>query len=144
MKQIKDIMTPGVRCVSPDTTLTEAAKLMGELDVGSLPICNKERLVGMVTDRDIAVRAVARGEDPKSTKVKEVMSEGIVYVFEDQDAEEAARLFETQKIRRLAVLNREKRLVGIISLGDLAVNAGSSIGGEALKEVSEPSHAHTS
>lgn len=142
MKHIKDIMTPGVRCVAPDTTLSEAARLMGELDVGSLPICDNDRLAGMITDRDIAVRAVASGRDPKTTKVKDAMSEGVVFIFEDQDVEEAARLFEAKKIRRMPVLNRDKRLVGIISLGDLAVNASAGLGGEALKEVSEPSHAH--
>lgn len=142
MKQIKKIMTTKVRCIPPETTLNEAARLMAELDVGALPICQNERLAGMVTDRDITVRGLARKKDPATTGVQEAMSEGIVFIFEDQDVEEAARLFETRKIRRLPVLNRDKRLVGIVSLGDLAVNAGSSLGGEALKEVSEPSHAH--
>lgn len=141
MKTINDIMTSGVRCVPPSTTLCDAAKLMAELDVGGLPICDKDRLGGMITDRDIAVRGVGRGLDPKTTPVSEVMSKGIIYVYDDQDTEEAARLFETKKIRRLPVLNRQKRLVGIVSLGDLAVNGSMSLGGEALKEVSEPSHA---
>ena len=144
MKTVHDIMTSGPRCVAPDTTLTEAAKLMDELDVGSLPICDNDRLTGILTDRDIALRAVARGSDPQKTKVKDAMTKGIAYIFEDQDVEEAARLFESKKIRRLPVLNREKRLVGIVSLGDLAVNAGAGLGGEALKEVSEPSHAPAS
>lgn len=142
MKTVKEIMTPAVRCVSPDDSLTEAAKLMGELDVGALPICDHDRLAGMITDRDIAVRAVGQGRDPKTTKVRDAMTEGIVYIYEDQDTEEATRLFETKKIRRLPVLNRDKRLVGIVSLGDLAVNASAGLGGEALKQVSEPSHAH--
>ena len=134
-------MTSGVRCVGPETSLSEAAKLMAELDVGGLPICDRDRLTGLITDRDIAVRGVALGRDPKTTLVKDAMSAGIVYIYEDQDIEEAARLFEAKKIRRLPVLNRAKRLVGIISLGDLAVNASANLGGEALKEVSEPSHA---
>ena len=136
-------MTSGVRCVAPDTKLTAAAKLMGELDVGALPVCDNDRLAGMVTDRDIAVRAVAQGRDPNQTTVQDVMTGGIVFIYEDDDVEEAARLFETKRIRRLPVLNRDKRMVGIISLGDLAVNAGAGLGGEALKEVSEPSHAQT-
>lgn len=140
--KIREIMTPHARCVRPDTTLMDAAKLMADLDVGALPICDHDRLAGMITDRDIAVRAISRGCDPKQTKVQEVMTDGIVFIYDDQTAEEAARLFETKRIRRLPVLDREKRLVGIVSLGDLAVNASVSLGGEALKEVSEPSHAH--
>lgn len=135
-------MTSDARCVAPDTKLTEAAKLMGELDVGALPVCDNDRLAGMITDRDIAVRAVARGCDPNQTMVQDAMTAGIVFIYEDQDVEEAARLFETKRIRRLPVLNREKRMVGIISLGDLAINASSGLGGEALKEISEPSRAH--
>lgn len=133
-------MTSGARCIAPESNLTEAARLMAELDVGALPVCSNDRLAGMVTDRDIAVRAVAQGRDPNKTKVQDAMSGGIVFIYEDDDVEEAARLFEAKRIRRLPVLNREKRLVGIISLGDLAVNAGAGLGGEALKEVSEPSH----
>ncbi|MGH7944903.1 MAG: CBS domain-containing protein [Opitutaceae bacterium] len=135
-------MTTSPRCVAPDSNLAEAAKLMGELDVGALPVCDKDRIAGMLTDRDIAIRAVAHGRDPKKTTVQDAMTGGIVFIYDDQDVDEAARLIETKKIRRLPVLNRDKRLVGIISLGDLAVNAGAGLGGEALKEVSEPSHAH--
>lgn len=135
-------MTPNPRCIGPDDTLMGAAKVMGELDVGALPVCDNDRLAGMLTDRDIAVRSVARGNDPTRTKVRDTMTPEIVFIYEDQDVDEAARLFETKKIRRLPVLNREKRMVGIISLGDLAVNAGVGLGGEALKEVSQPSHAH--
>lgn len=117
---------------------------MSNLDVGALPICDDDRLAGMLTDRDIAVKGVARGCDPQKTQVREAMSEGIIFIYDDQEVGEAARLFETKQIRRLPVLNREKRMVGIVSLGDLAVNAGEALGGEALKEVSQPSHAHAS
>lgn len=134
-------MTRSPRCVPPETTLTEVAKIMGELDVGSLPICDDDRLTGMITDRDIVLRAVAQGRDPRSTTVREVMSGSIAFITEDDDVEKATRLFEAKRIRRLPVLTREKRLVGIVSLGDLAVNAGAGLGGEALKEISEPSHA---
>lgn len=141
MKKVRDIMTRSPRCVPPETTLTEVAKIMGELDVGSLPICDDDRLTGMITDRDIVLRAVAQGRDPRSTTVREVMSGSIAFITEDDDVEKATRLFEAKRIRRLPVLTREKRLVGIVSLGDLAVNAGAGLGGEALKEISEPSHA---
>ncbi len=96
----------------------------------------------MLTDRDIAVKGVARGCDPQQTTAHDVMTPGIVWVYDDEDVKEAARLFETKQIRRLPVLNRDKRMVGIVSLGDLAVNARKSLAGEALKEVSVPSHAH--
>ena len=95
-----------------------------------------------MNDRDIALRCVAKGQDPNQAKVKDSMSEGIVFIYDDQSVDEAARLFETKHIRRLPVLNREKRMVGIVSLGDLAVNSGAGLGGEALKEISQPSHAH--
>src|SRR5687768_3608505 len=116
MKKVRDIMTAGAHCVAPNTKLTEAAKLMGELDVGALPVCDNDRLAGMVTDRDITVRAVAHGRDPNQTTVQDAMTGGIVFIYDDQDVEEAARLFEAKRIRRLPVLNREKRMIGIISL----------------------------
>lgn len=140
--KVRDIMTSNVRCIGPETSLKEAATLMNDLDVGALPICDHDRLAGMLTDRDIAVRGVARGCDPGTTHAREAMTEGIVFVYDDQDVGEAARLFETKQIRRLPVLNHQKKMVGIVSIGDLAVNAGEALGGEALKEVSQPSHAH--
>jgi CBS domain-containing protein len=137
--QIKDIMTPNPECIEPGATLQQAARRMRELDVGPLPVCDNDRLAGMITDRDITVRAVAEGKDPKTTAVREAMSEDIIFCFEDQDLEEAASLMEEKQIRRLAVLNRDKRLVGILSLGDLAVECGDRAkAGEILQEVSEP------
>ena len=115
-------MTAHARCVGPDNTLVEAAGLMRELDVGSLPVCDNDRLAGMVTDRDLALRGVADGRDPNTTAIRDVMSPGIVYVFADQPVEEVARLMEERQIRRVPVLNREKRLVGIVSLGDIAIS----------------------
>lgn len=140
--KIRDIMTSNVRCIEPDTSLREAATLMSDLDVGALPICDHDRLAGMLTDRDIAVKAVARGCDPALTPARDAMTEGIVFIYDDQEVGEAARLLETKHIRRLPVLNHQKRMVGIVSLGDLAVNASEALGGEVLKEVSRPSHAH--
>lgn len=139
MKIVREIMTAGARCVTPDTSLAAAAKLMGDLGVGSLPVCDRDRLIGMLTDRDIAIRAVSLGANPRKTTVREVMSSEVVYIFEDADIEEAALLLRSGKIRRLPVLNRAKRIVGIISLGDLAVNARALLGGEVLREVSKPS-----
>jgi len=137
--QLRDVMTRGVEVIHPDATLEEAAEKMKSLDVGPLPVCDGERLVGMVTDRDITVRATAEGRDPKSTRIRDVMTPDILYCFEDQSVEEAARLMEEKQIRRLVVLNREKRLVGIVSLGDVAVRgADQELSGEVLEEVSEP------
>lgn len=132
-------MTAHTRCVPPETSLAEAACYMRELDVGSLPICDNDRLAGIVTDRDIVVRAVAEGQDPCATRVGDVMTPGIVYVFDDENAQRAARIMEQHQIRRLAVLNRSKRLVGIVSLGDISVRASAVLSGDALRAVSESS-----
>jgi CBS domain-containing protein len=137
--QVKEVMTRGVECVPPDCTLQEAAQKMKALDVGPLPICDNDRLAGMLTDRDITVRAVAEGLDPRTTRVRDVMTPEVVWCFDDQDVEEAARLMKEKQIRRLLVLNRDKRLVGIVSLGDLAVETGDEqLAGETLEKVSEP------
>jgi CBS domain-containing protein len=119
--------------------LQEAAKMMKSLDVGSLPVCDGNRLLGMLTDRDITIRATAEGRDPTTTTVRETMTEKILYCYEDQDVREAAQIMEERQIRRLPILNRDKRLVGIVSLGDLAVDSGQEqIAGEALTEISRP------
>jgi len=137
--QLKDVMTRGVKVLHPDATLEEAAEAMKSLDVGPLPVCDGERLVGMITDRDITVRATAEGRNPKTTRISDVMTPDIIYLFEDQDVQEAARLMGEKQIRRLVVLNRDKRLAGMVSLGDLAVRTGNQkLSGEVLEEVSEP------
>jgi CBS domain-containing protein len=138
--KIREAMTPHAQCVSPDASLADAAQRMRELDVGALPICDNDRLAGIMTDRDLAIRGVAEGRDPRSTPVRAVMSPHLAYIFDDQEVEEAARLMEVKQIRRLPVLNRAKRLVGIISLGDIAVETGVALSGEALKEISQPVH----
>jgi CBS domain-containing protein len=142
--QVKEIMTSGVECVSPDTTLREAAQKMKELDVGPLPICgDDDRLAGIITDRDITVRAVAAGLDPSTAKARDIMTPDIIYCFEDQDISDAAHMMEQNQIRRLVVLNRDKRLVGIVSLGDLAVDTGDEqLAGHTLEAVSEPAVPH--
>jgi len=137
--QVKEVMTQGAECVAPDDTLQEAARKMKSLDVGPMPVCNNGRLAGMLTDRDIVVRCVAEGGDPRSTKVRDAMSEGITYCFEDDDVAEASRLMKEKQIRRLVVLDQNKQLRGIVSLGDLAVSSGAQgAAAEAIQEVSKP------
>lgn len=135
--KVHEIMTSAPRCVSPDNTLVEAAGAMRQFDVGALPVCDHDRLAGMITDRDIVVRAVADGKDVSRATVRDAMSPGTVWIFADQDVEDAAHLMEEKQLRRLPVLNREKRLVGIVSLGDIAVNSQPAFSGIALKEVSQ-------
>lgn len=135
--KIREIMSSAVQCVKPDNNLTEAAGLMRQLDVGAVPVCDQDRLAGMLTDRDLVVRAIAEGRDPNATSVREVMSEGIVYVLDDQSVEETARLMEQKQIRRLPVLDAAKRLVGIVSLGDLARHSQPAFSGIALREISQ-------
>jgi CBS domain-containing protein len=137
--QLKKIMTPNVEVVHPDATVQEAAQKMKGLDVGPLPVCDGERLVGMLTDRDITIRATAEGRDPKTTEAQEVMTCEVIYAFEDQGVTEAVRLMEEHQIRRLVVLNRDQQLVGMVSLGDSAVHIGDErLAGEVVERVSEP------
>src|SRR5688572_27041303 len=116
--QVKDVMTPGVECTEPRATVREAAQRMRDLDVGVLPVCGEDdRLAGMITDRDITVRAVAGEYDLAKSVVREVMTPKVVYCFDDQNVKEAAELMQEHQVRRLVVLNRDKRLVGVLSLG---------------------------
>ncbi len=136
--QLKDVMSRDVQVVQPDVSLAAAAAKMKLNDIGALPVCDGERLVGMLTDRDIVVRAIAEGRDPKKSPVREAMTPQIVYGFEEQDVREAAHLMEEKQLARLAVLNRAKRLVGIVSLGDLAAESGETeMPGGVLKKVKE-------
>src|SRR5207248_8749950 len=129
---------------SPSASLQEAAGKMKALDVGPLPVCEGDQLVGMLTDRDITVRATAEALPPGLGRVQDVMTPDVVYCFEDQDVQEAARLMREHQIRRLVVLNRDKRLAGIVSLGDLAVETGDEkLAGETLERVSEPASPKT-
>jgi CBS domain-containing protein len=136
--KIRDIMTSGARCVGPDESLTAAARIMRQLDVGALPVCQNDHLDGIITDRDIAIRGVAEGRDPTRTSVRSVMSPEIIFAFEDHDVEVAAQIMETNQVRRLPVLNNERRLVGIVSLADVATEADASLTGEALHEICQP------
>ena len=137
--QLKEVMTRNVEVIGPEATLKDAASRMDALDIGPLPVCENDRLVGMITDRDITVRSTAMGEDPKRTHVRDAMSKDVLYCHEDDDVRDATRLMERKQVRRLPVLNREDRLVGIVSLGDLAVRTrDEQLSGEVLEQVSEP------
>src|SRR4030081_3720045 len=111
--KVKDLMTRSVECTRPDASLREAADKMKALDIGALPVCENDRLVGMLTDRDITVRATAEALPPGLGQVRDIMTPEVIYCFEDQGVAEAARLMEEKRVRRLLVLNRDKRLVGI-------------------------------
>src|SRR5258706_607643 len=140
--QIKDVMTQSAETVDSDALVIDAATKMKELNVGSLPVCDNGKLEGLITDRDIIVRLLAEGRDPLYTRIGEIMTPGATYCFEDQTLDEAASLMEAQQIRRLPILNRNKELVGMLSLGDIAVRADTidqDLANEALKKISEPS-----
>ena len=139
---VSDIMSRDVKLVSPDDSLEKAAKLMAKLDIGVVPVGEDDRLVGMITDRDIAVRAVAAGKKPSECKVRDVMTADIKYVFEDESIEDISRNMSKLQVRRLPVLSRQKRLVGIVSLGDLAIKQDGAHAQHALKDISQPIHTH--
>ncbi len=137
--QVRDVMTMGAECVRPSNTLQEAAQRMKNLNVGALPVCQNDRLVGLITDRDITVRAVAEACDARSTTVKDVMTPNVLHCFEDEDVQEAAQLMSVHQVRRLVVFSRDNRLVGIVSLGDLAVETGDErLAGTTLEHISLP------
>jgi CBS domain-containing protein len=138
MPKISEVMTRGVEVIRPAETLQRAAQRMDELNVGALPVCEGELLVGMITDRDITVRATAAGLDPNQTPVSDVMTEQTRWCTEEQSVDEVMRQMSDVQIRRLPVLNGARELVGIVSLGDLAVRQSGHIDG-ALREISSPS-----
>ena len=135
-------MTRDVYISSPDETIQAAALAMAGIDAGVLPVADKDRLVGMITDRDIAIRGVAEGKSPH-TKVRDVMTTDVKYCFDDQDLEEVSLNMGDIQVRRLPVVDRRKRLVGILSLGDVAAVDGNRVAGEALSLVSRPGGEHT-
>ena len=135
---IAEVMTPDVEVIDPNQSLQRAAQMMDELNVGALPVCDGRRLVGMITDRDITVRATAAGLDPQETPVSEVMTDHMRWCTEDQSTEEVMKQMGDVQIRRLPVLNDKRQIVGIVSLGDLAVRQGGHID-SVLREVSQPS-----
>jgi CBS domain-containing protein len=140
--KVKQAMTSEVRMVSPGQTIRDAAKLMAELDAGALPVAENDRLVGMITDRDIAVRAVAEGLPP-DTPISKIMSHEVLYCYEDQRLDEVAKNMGQVQVRRLPVVNRDKRLVGIVSFADLARTEAPTTVGRAVSHVSEPGGKHS-
>jgi CBS domain-containing protein len=139
--QVQELMSRDVHIAGPGENLLTAARAMARADVGALPVGENDRLIGMITDRDIIVRGLGAGRDPATTSVREVMSGKINYCFEDEDVDQIAHKMAQLQIRRLPVLNRDKRMVGIISLGDISREAQSQVSGHALRGVSLPAGA---
>lgn len=140
--QVSEAMTRDVRVAHVEETIEQAAQLMAGLDAGALPVSENKRLVGMITDRDIAIRAVARGKGP-DTPVRDIMSDDVKFCFEDQEIEDVTRNMGDVQVRRLPVISRNKELVGILSLGDVAVATRDGVAGEALTDISRPGGAHS-
>lgn len=140
--KISECMSHEVRIAAPDHSMQSAAQLMADLDAGFLPVADNDRLIGVVTDRDIAIRGVAAGRPPEAS-IREVMSDEIKYCFVDQEVADVLANMGDIQVRRLPVVDRDKRLVGIVSLGDLAGNGDASAAGEALGEIARPSSQHS-
>lgn len=139
MATLKDIMTPQVDTISPDATAEDASARMKDLNVGAIPVCDADGLIGMLTDRDLVVRVMAQRRDPKAVRVGEAMTPEVSYCFENDDVGKAAQLMAQKQIRRLPVLSQSKKLVGIVSLGDLAVHGmDTKTSGNVLEQVSHP------
>lgn len=119
--QLREIMTTDVEVIRPDTCVSQAAEKMRSLDIGALPVCEGQQLVGMVTDRNIIIRAIAYGHDPNTTPVRHYMSSELICCFEDQDIKEAEELMRQRRVRRLPIVTREKVIAGIVALDDLAI-----------------------
>lgn len=139
--QVKQCMTREVRVVSPDDTIERAAQLMGQIDAGILPVGENDRLVGMITDRDIAIRGIAEGCGP-GAKVRDVMSPEVKYCFDDADTDEVLDNMAEIQVRRMPVVDHDKRLVGIVSIGDLAKKESRDTG-KALGDIARPSELHS-
>ena len=137
--QIQEIMTRDVVTIHPEASVTEAARRMSERDVGMLPVCEGNEVIGVVTDRDITVRAIADGLDPNEIPVREIMTPEVVYCFETEDVQEAVQSMEKRQIRRIVILTHTQDLAGVLSIGDVAVDTGNQkLAGEVLQKVSEP------
>ena len=140
--KISDVMTRDVRIANPDQTICEAAGIMADCDAGALPVGDGDTLVGVITDRDMAIRAIAEDRSP-DTPVSEIMSREVLYCFEDEDVQHVSQNMGDVKVRRLPVLNRKKQLVGIVSIGDLALSIAPNTTGRTIAEISKPGGAHS-
>lgn len=137
---VKEIMTKEVKYVEPEQTIKEVAELMRKHDIGALPVGENDRLVGMITDRDIVIRAISKGSDPATTKVRDVMTPKCLYCLEEQTIEELGKNVSDNQLHRMPVLNKDKRMVGIVSLADLSIRGSSKVAGDALHHISENLH----
>ncbi len=138
MTRVAEIMTRGVRAMRPSDSVVQAAQAMDELNVGVVPVCDGQRLVGMVTDRDITIRAVAQGKADQGVTLSSVMSSQVSWCYEDQNVDEVMRDMSERQIRRLPVVDRDKHLVGMVTLGDIAARVGGAPVSELLADISEP------
>lgn len=137
---VRNVMTTPVDLVDSTTSLTQVARIMRDDDIGALPIGDNDRLVGILTDRDIIVRCLADGRNPDAVTARDVMSEHVVFCFDDQPVEDAAEIMSARQVRRLPVLNRDKRLVGIVSLGDVWSRGAPAVAEEMLQGIAKPAH----
>jgi CBS domain-containing protein len=142
MRTVSDVMTRGVRTIAPKESIQRAAQMMDELNVGVLPVCDGERLVGMITDRDITVRAISAGESPKDAPVENFMSSDVRWCFDDEPLDEVMKQMGDVQIRRVPVVNHDKKLVGIVALGDIATKIGVDVE-DTLQDISTPSKPET-
>ena len=136
--KLNQIMTRDVEVIHPDDTLQTAAEKMRSRDIGFLPVCDGDRLIGVLTDRDLITRALAEGTESKAMLGRDLVTSPAIYCFDDQNVDEAAKLMHDNQIRRLVVLSRDKQMVGVVSLGDLAMNIDDKKSGDVLQSVSEP------
>jgi CBS domain-containing protein len=140
--QVHELMTKNVKVIDSTATLLEAAEMMRDADIGALPVADAGRPIGMVTDRDIVVRALAEYKDPAQTPVRDVITPRLSTIYADRDISEAAALMAKEQVRRLLVLDHHQAPVGILSLGDIGRSESGSLGARALQGVSAPEHEH--
>lgn len=138
--KVSEAMTSNVRIANPDESIQNAARMLAEIDAGALPVGEDDKLVGMITDRDIAIRAIAEGKGP-DTKIRDVMTPDVRYCFDDQEVDEVQKNMGDNRVRRMAVMNHDKRLVGILSFADIALSGARA--DQALKGASQPGGAHS-
>jgi len=134
--KVREIMTSNVECLAPDASLKDIAQEMKSLDVGFIPVCENDRLVGTVTDRDIVIRAVAEGMDINTCKTRNIMSREIIYAFDDDDVKTVAEKMREQDVRRILILDKAKRLVGVVSIGDIS-KVEEKVSGKTLRDIAE-------
>jgi CBS domain-containing protein len=136
--KVSEIMTQKVECIDPDTPIAKAAEIMRERHIGFLPICDDDRLVGTLTDRDITIQSVAQGRDPRLAPVREIMAQQVFYCYEDDDINKVGSHMQEREVRRMLILSRQKRLVGVVSIGDIAKASGAKqLAGETLGHIAE-------